>query len=271
MAALGPLPPTSPPSGFPSTACPSCGTRVPISFPAHALTPEEAHSRILELEQQVRLLNNKAAAAADKLADYEDEVRFLRAVHLRSQQQKDGNPSGFASPPPEGSAQHTPEDGSRKPQPQLGSRLSSFSAFLPGRKNVQSPQIGGLQSPGLPPPGGFGAQQNTSSTPNLLGHSSPSQAPSLSDNFELSNALAQEKKRREAAETTLSNSQKELEELTAQLFSQANEMVATERRARARLEERVEVLERRDGEKRRRLERLERAIERVERVRGMVG
>lgn len=59
--------------------------------------------------------------------------------------------------------------------------------------------------------------------------------------------------------------------MTAQLFSQANEMVATERRARAKLEERVAVLERRDGEKRKRLERLEKAIERVERVRGMVG
>ena len=48
-------------------------------------------------------------------------------------------------------------------------------------------------------------------------------------------------------------------------------MVATERRARAKLEERVSVLERRDEEKRRRLERLEKAIERVERVRGIVG
>lgn len=48
-------------------------------------------------------------------------------------------------------------------------------------------------------------------------------------------------------------------------------MVAQERRARAKLEDRVEVLERRDGEKRRRLERLEKAIARVERVRGMVG
>lgn len=61
-----------------------------------------------------------------------------------------------------------------------------------------------------------------------------------------------------------------MEELTAQLFGQANEMVATERRARAKLEERVQVLEKRDSEKRRRLERLEKAIERIERVRMMV-
>ena len=48
-------------------------------------------------------------------------------------------------------------------------------------------------------------------------------------------------------------------------------MVATERRARAKLEERVRLLEKRDGEKRRRLERLEGAMQRIERVRGMVG
>lgn len=48
-------------------------------------------------------------------------------------------------------------------------------------------------------------------------------------------------------------------------------MVAQERRARAKLEERVAVLERRDVEKRKRLERLEKAMERVERVRALVG
>jgi hypothetical protein len=47
-------------------------------------------------------------------------------------------------------------------------------------------------------------------------------------------------------------------------------MVATERKARVKLEERVQVLEKRDSEKRRRLERLEKAIERIERVRVMV-
>lgn len=62
----------------------------------------------------------------------------------------------------------------------------------------------------------------------------------------------------------------EIEDLSVQLFQQANEMVATERKARAKLEERVEVLERRDGEKRKRLERLETAIKRIERVRGLL-
>jgi hypothetical protein len=48
-------------------------------------------------------------------------------------------------------------------------------------------------------------------------------------------------------------------------------MVATERKARAKLEERVAILERRDVEKRKRLERLESAMGRIERVRGLLG
>jgi hypothetical protein len=63
----------------------------------------------------------------------------------------------------------------------------------------------------------------------------------------------------------------EIEELSVQLFSQANEMVAEERRARAKLEERVETLERRDREKMGRLDRLEKAVTRVERVKALLG
>ena len=89
--------------------------------------------------------------------------------------------------------------------------------------------------------------------------------------MELKDALNREQNLRKAAESQLSQANTELEELTAQLFSQANEMVAQERRARAKLEERVTMLERRDIEKRARLERLEKAMERVERLRKLVG
>lgn len=47
--------------------------------------------------------------------------------------------------------------------------------------------------------------------------------------------------------------------------------MADERRARAALEERVGVLERRDEEKRARVERLEGAVRQIERVRGVLG
>jgi predicted RNase H-like nuclease (RuvC/YqgF family) len=83
-------------------------------------------------------------------------------------------------------------------------------------------------------------------------------------------ALTSEQTLRKDAERKLSEASGELEELTAHLFMQANEMVATERKARAKLEERVELLERRDGEKRKRLERLEGAVQRIERVRGLL-
>lgn len=68
----------------------------------------------------------------------------------------------------------------------------------------------------------------------------------------------------------MSATSKEVEELSASLFEQANEMVADERRARAKLEERVDELEKRDREKRRRLERLEGAMARIERVRNLL-
>lgn len=48
-------------------------------------------------------------------------------------------------------------------------------------------------------------------------------------------------------------------------------MVAAERRARVKLEERVVVLERRDREKRGRLGELEGRLGRIERVRGLLG
>lgn len=86
----------------------------------------------------------------------------------------------------------------------------------------------------------------------------------------LQSKLETERLLREEAEKNLTDAQSELEELTAQLFGQANEMVAQERRARAELEERVKLLETRDGDKRKRLERLEGAVARIERVRRLV-
>lgn len=86
----------------------------------------------------------------------------------------------------------------------------------------------------------------------------------------LSAALEKERLARQRAESSLNDASGELEELTVKLFEQANEMVAAERKARAKLEERVAVLERRDGEKRKRLERLEGAMGRIDRVRGLL-
>ena len=68
----------------------------------------------------------------------------------------------------------------------------------------------------------------------------------------------------------MNQANEELEELTGQLFQQANEMVAQERKARAKLEERVKFLEKKDGEKTKRLEVLEGRLVRIERVRALL-
>ncbi|KAI9890076.1 MAG: hypothetical protein M1814_004475 [Vezdaea aestivalis] len=121
---------------------------------------------------------------------------------------------------------------------------------LPNRlSNLLSPRVAASTTP--PPP--------------------PSSGPSNSAAAELQAALDREQSLRLKAEGQLNAASSELEELSAQLFTQANEMVAQERRARAKLEARVEVLERRDREKRTRLEKLEGAVRRVERVRGLLG
>lgn len=189
------------------STCPNCGTGLSSCI---AL---DAQKQIEDLRAQVRLLNQKASAAVDKWADYEDEIHRLRAQ--QSANSEPANPS----------------------LPTVQNRLSSF---LTARK----------------------------STPNLQAQASP--PPPTPSEKDLVAALTREQALRQQAEGKLDDASSELEELSAQLFIQANEMVATERKARAKLEERVAILESRDLEKRKRLERLEGALGRIERVRGLL-
>jgi len=96
----------------------------------------------------------------------------------------------------------------------------------------------------------------------------PSPSVDLSD---LQNQLAKEQAARLEAEKKVEQASGELEDLTAQLFEQANEMVASERKARSKLEERVAILEQRDKDKSRRLEKIEAALSRIERVKALLG
>jgi predicted RNase H-like nuclease (RuvC/YqgF family) len=160
----------------------------------------------------------------DKLADYEDELRRLKA---QAEKRGPPTPPATAEPPPTTSFQ------------------SRFGASIFGSRR--------------PPPA-----QNTASEP---GATDPQSAQRESD---LQAALAKEQEARRMAEGKVNQMNKEIEDLSVQLFQQANEMVASERKARAKLEERVETLEKRDVEKRKRLERLESALTRIERVRGLL-
>ncbi|RJE23360.1 GDP/GTP exchange factor Sec2p [Aspergillus sclerotialis] len=194
---------------------------------------EGTQRRIKELEGQVRCLNAQANDAALKLAEYEDEVRRLRS-------QADSYPS-LNRPSTSSSNVEKP---SIPDQQHQQSRLTTLTSLLPYRRSSAVP---------------------SSPSP------SSSQPETYPETLELQNALSREQDLRKAAESKLSQTNTELEELTVQLFSQANEMVAQERRARVKLEERVAMLERRDVEKRARLERLEKAMERVDRLRKLVG
>ncbi|MCJ1467737.1 hypothetical protein MMC07_006362 [Pseudocyphellaria aurata] len=112
--------------------------------------------------------------------------------------------------------------------------------------------------------------------PSASSRRSTSQPASPNHNSSASSAdlltlLTREQTLRQAAESRISQTNEELEELSTQLFTEANEMVAVERKARFKLEERVKILEQREAEKRSRLEALEGRMARIERVRGLLG
>jgi len=270
-------------------SCPTCGSN------GNALDASEAQRRILELEGQIQEMTAQASISgkyepdsrtshwelttnqilllfliAGKLTEYEDELR-----RLRSSQPIYESPRSSASLPASShsdkllspsSTPLSPDNQPQQSQPAPPSRLSTLTNLLPYRRGSSTP----TSAPATVPVSAS-ASAPVPSTPTAPITPLPQQtSPASSDNAELQDALEREQGLRKAAETQLTQANTELEELTVQLFSQANEMVAQERKARAKLEERVAVLERRDIEKRSRLERLEKAMARVERVRALV-
>lgn len=219
-----------------SPCCPGCGFGLDDTHSELVA----AQARIAELETQVRMLNEKATAAVDRWADYEDELTKLRAQ----------------LPPPEAQKQQQPTTPTNPRMSLLQSGTSRLSALLSPRKST--PELRDLETPPRP------HNQRSASSPN---HNQPPPSPSAEDLME---ALTREQSLRKEAEGRVAATGREVEELSAALFEQANEMVAEERRARAKLEQRVDELERRDVDKRRRLERLEGAMARIERVRALL-
>ncbi|RMZ90583.1 hypothetical protein DV736_g2199, partial [Chaetothyriales sp. CBS 134916] len=266
------------------TSCPACGNDL-ASAPSSQY-PDEAERRIRELEAQVKLLNSKAAAAVDKLADYEDEVRTLR-----SKVQKLSLP------------QSTPADEDARPKtagavtaPAL-TRLGSLSNLL-GRRKPSDNTTNNQQTPAVPSANAVMATSSAAAAPaassglgigfllyqtqstsalqpspasapvgnDLSPTSVPASASTANPTLQsLQTQLENERSLRMQAEASLHSSQSEIEELTSQLFGEANEMVAQERQERAKLEERLKTFEERDKRKGESLERLEARIKRVER------
>ncbi|KAJ4359369.1 hypothetical protein N0V95_002199 [Ascochyta clinopodiicola] len=94
--------------------------------------------------------------------------------------------------------------------------------------------------------------------------------PAPSGDSDLLHELERERALRAKAEDRVRTVDSEIEELSVTLFSQANEMVAEERRARAKLEARIELLEQKDKDKMARLDRLEKAVSRLDRVKALL-
>lgn len=276
-----------PPSSSAATCCPSCGSSLEHTplFADTQVALLDAHQQIADLQAQVRLLNQKTTAAIDRWADYEDELAKLReqlnrcsALTLASS--TSATPATSSLPPPAAS----PPPTAALPTPSRSSFFSSgaatrISALLSTRKSTPNLKRQQQLSPPPPPLPHHTASASLGSRSSfgfpsggVQGPFAPalplSPTPSTDDLME---ALSREQELRLAAEGKLNDTSREVEELSVKLFEQANEMVASERRARAKLEERVEMLERRDSDKRRRLERLESAMGRIERVRALLG
>ncbi|KAL8916370.1 MAG: hypothetical protein Q9208_008560 [Pyrenodesmia sp. 3 TL-2023] len=271
--------------------CPSCRADITNLLQKHA---QSAQSRISELESQVQILTDKATAAVDKLADYEDQLHQLKSSASTAQLR----PPSISPPLP-----HNLEPPEPRPSSATGNHLSAFqnrlSNLLPSsRRSISQPpssapptKLSYSQSVHHPPPPKpFGSNHHhTTSNPTF----------SSDEPQDLQSALNEERSLRKALEERLSASTTELEELSTELFSEANELVATERRSlhslqqqysalqaeakewekkamerekeEGRLKERLSLLEGREKGKGKRWEELEMRVRRVERVKGLLG
>lgn len=250
--------------------CPNCGLSLPPLSDPHTVALSKAQRRIEDLESQIRLLNQKAADAVDRWADYEDELSQLRAASMSTSTSTSATTTSIKNVPL--NRPHTPE-----PSVGTNSPRSSFLGAAAASRISQllSPRKSALSSTATTPPQQQqrGSLSSESSTPPLetTDHRNSSKGSGATEMRELLAALTRERSLRAAAEEKLATTTHEIEDLTATLFEQANTMVASERRARAALEEHVSELERRHEEKRVRIERLEGAVRRIDNVRGVLG
>ena len=219
--------------------CPSCGK-----------DRQSLVRRSDYLETQVQLLTEQSMAAATKLANYEEEIHRLRSAQKAS---------AVTSPTitTTSTESATAAESGQSTSPHAHSQ--SLDGLLTSSTTAARPTaLTRFASFTL----GSGASATKAPLP------TPNGSVNLSD---LQRDLARERAARGEAERKVDQANDELEDLSAQLFEEANEMVATERRARSKLEERIVVLEQRDKEKSKRLERIEGALKRLERVKALLG
>lgn len=226
-------------------SCPNCGTEVPLQEGG------QGQQRIKELEAMVDMLKEKATAAG-MLPDR----------------------SG-----------HGPRNPVVAVYADVRNTVDKCADYEDQIRNMQHAQSS-LQpldaTTSLQPTGRTSHEEGRPSTANsstaltsrfsflMARRGSPVASATSSTDPELLEQLTRERALRTKAEEKARKVDMEVEELSVQLFSQANEMVASERKARAKLEARVEQLERKDKEKVARLERLERSVARLDRVKALL-
>ncbi|KAI5205285.1 hypothetical protein AUEXF2481DRAFT_33562 [Aureobasidium subglaciale EXF-2481] len=201
----------------------------------------ESDNRVATLEAQVASLTQKGVEAADRLADYEEEIQNLKIAQAPRNDSALDFISAHPFPAPPASLSRNSS---------ITSGKFSFLTRTSSLTNTTKPL------PKTPP-------KNSPMAP--VAAAPPS--PAIS---EVQAALAKETSRRIAAEKRYKDLETELEDLSATLFEQANEMVATERKEKAKLEERLKVLEQRDVVGQKRLEMVEAALTRIERVKKLL-
>ncbi|MCJ1236157.1 hypothetical protein MMC14_004134 [Varicellaria rhodocarpa] len=198
---------------------------------------------------------NRSINLVEKATDFEEALRSITFAtnspyppHLLS--------SAISTPTPTPNAASTVTPTQQQPPPVTAS--TRLSRLLPTRRPINPPSSAPLYPP-------------LAQTPNPSQYTYPATAGLVAPReSELLNALTREQSLRHAAETRAEQTNDEIEELTAKLFEEANTMVATERKARAKLEEKIKILERRDKEKKERLVMLEGRLERIDRVKRML-
>ncbi|KAL1888657.1 hypothetical protein Cpir12675_006086 [Ceratocystis pirilliformis] len=259
-----------------ATCCPSCGAKlehhIDISAASEAqVALIEAQRRIAELENRVRNLQNqldRTSINSGSLPDSPPHSPYFHQQKLSTStsssastrnytHQKQGSNDYLLTPPSSASApRYVAEPPSTPSQSRPTTSSSSSWGFSASR---------------------FASLLSRKSTPNIRvaansfsstssSQPPPSPPPSSTGVNDLMAALNREQNLRAKAEGRLVATSKEVEELSVVLFEQANEMVASERRARAKLEQRVAVLERRDADKKARLQSLEGAMDQIQRV-----
>ncbi|KAF3910948.1 hypothetical protein ABW20_dc0110536 [Dactylellina cionopaga] len=242
--------PESIPSDF--CACKNCGAVIDIT--SEADYPREARLRIEELEQQVKEFSVRAVMAAERLAQAQKEIFDLR-------RKSEPTTSSTVSSSSTSSVGATPQSPLQRSNTVTATLQSTYKASTQKINQLFAYRTATATTE-MPPP-----VERPPTPPEALARASM-ESQALDD---LSNALCQERRQRQIAEQQLSAVKNELEELSATLFQQANEMVSVERKARAKLEDKLQVVEKRDQEKRVRLETLEQGFERIIRVRGLLG